>query len=144
MKDGYQEYKLNQVETADPRQLIVMLYDGALKFLDIAEKNIEDFKKYDLVNRNILRAQDIITELMVSLDMDKGGEIASNLMSLYSYMKKELLQSNMKKEKDGIVHVVKILKELKSAWEQIDVSAVSQSTEKAVEEMKSRGFVAQG
>ena len=118
----YQQYQTNQVDTADPKQLIVMLYDGAIRFLEVALNNIGDFKNYDLVNTNILKAQDIVTELMLSLNMDQGGEIANNLFNLYSFMKKELLEGNVKKEKSHLEVVHSLLKELKGAWEELDPS----------------------
>ena len=141
MRNAHNEYRSNHVETADPKQLIIMLYDGALRFLDKALGTIEDYKQYDEANRNILRAQDIITELMVSLDMDRGGEIANNLMSLYSFMKKELLEANVNKEKKGVQQVIKMLTELKEAWEQMEATprVPAQSSPS-----KSAGFVAQG
>ena len=141
MRNAHNEYQSNHVETADQKQLIVMLYDGAIKFLDKALLTIENYKKYDDANRNILRAQDIITELMVSLDMDRGGEIAENLLNLYSYMKKELLEANVKKEKKGVEQVIKMLRELKEAWEKMEVVSSASAQPSAP---KSAGFVAQG
>ena len=142
MRNAHNEYQSNQVETADPKQLVVMLYDGAIKFLDKALLSIEDYKKYDDANRNILRAQDIITELMVSLNMDQGGEIANNLLSLYSYMKKELLEANVNKEKKGIEQVLKMLKDLKGAWTEMETTAaVPASPDRPASRA---GFVAQG
>lgn len=147
MKKGYEEYQVNQIETADPKQLVVMLYEGAIKFLEEALANVENFKKFDLVNNKILRAQDIITELMVSLDMEKGGEIAENLLSLYVFMKKELLEANMKKERGGIERVLKMLRDLLNAWEQVDARSNSFKKEMSdAEKMEARkgGFVARG
>lgn len=141
MRNAHNEYQSNNVETADPRQLIVMLYEGAIKFLDKALLAIEDYKKYDEANQNIIRAQDIITELMVSLDMDRGGEIANNLLSIYSYMKKELLEANVNKEKKGVEQVIKMLTELKEAWEQMESAPKVAPQPQA---SKNTGFVAQG
>lgn len=146
----YQEYQSNQVSTADPKQLIIMLYDGAIRFLEESLKYIDDFKTYDKANTNILRAQDIIAELMVSLDMDKGGEIADNLFNLYAYMKKELLNANIEKKNQPIKTVIKLMRELKGAWEEMDPSKASNNkaapkpnaaTQAASEY---RGFAAQG
>jgi flagellar secretion chaperone FliS len=114
----YAQYKQTEITTANQGKLIVMLYDGAIKFLNTALENLPD-KKYDIVNTNILKSQDIITELMLSLNMDGGGEIAQNLFSLYVYFKKRLIDSNIKKEPDGINEVLKHLKDLRDAWEQI-------------------------
>ena len=118
----YQQYKNNQVDTADPKQLIIMLYDGAIRFLETASARISDFHHYSEVNEKILKAQDIITELMLALNMDEGGEIAGNLFNLYAYMKKELIEGNIKKNKAHIDSVVTLLKELKVAWEKVDPS----------------------
>jgi len=147
MKKGFEEYQVNQVETADPKQLVVMLYEGAIRFLEEALSNIDNFKKYDVVNAKILRAQDIITELMVSLDMHRGGEIAENLLSLYVFMKKELIDANIKKEREGIERVIKMFTDLLDAWKKIDprqgtFSKIPSEAEKM--EIRKSGFVARG
>ena len=117
----YNQYKETQITTANQGKLIVMLYDGAIKFLNIALDNM-DPKKYDVVNNNIIKAQDIITELLLSLNMDQGGEISRNLFSLYMYFKKQLLEANIKKDPENIRHVLKLLKELREAWDQISAN----------------------
>lgn len=114
----YSQYKQTEINTANQGKLIVMLYDGAIKFLNTALENLPA-KKYDIVNNNIIKAQDIITELMLSLNIDEGGQIAQNLFSLYVYFKKKLIESNIKKEPDGINEVLKHLSDLRSAWDQI-------------------------
>ena len=120
--DPYQEYENNAVSIAEPKKLILMLYSGAEKFLKEALRFIEDYKSYDKANENILKAQDIITELMLALDMEKGGEIAKNLFSLYAYMKKELLTANMNKDPKPIHGVLKHLGELKEGWANMDTN----------------------
>ncbi len=117
-KNPYNQYKQTQITTANQGKLIVMLYDGAIKFLTIALDNMEP-KKYDIVNNNIIKAQDIVTELLLSLNMDEGGEISRNLFSLYMYFKKQLLEANIKKDPQIITHIIKLLKELRDAWDQI-------------------------
>lgn len=117
-KNPYNQYKQTQITTANQGKLIVMLYDGAIKFLTIALDNMEP-KKYDIVNNNIIKAQDIVTELLLSLNMDEGGEISRNLFSLYMYFKKQLLEANIKKDPQIITHLIKLLKELRDAWDQI-------------------------
>lgn len=149
MRNAHQEYQINQVETADPRQLVVMLYDGAIRFLEKSVDYLDDYKTYDKANQRLLRAQDIITELMVSLDMEKGGEIADNLLSLYTYMKKELLEANMKKEKEGVIKIIKMLEDLRNAWKEMDLSTGAPTPPPAVpsgagEPEKRTGFAAQG
>jgi len=120
-KNPYNQYKTTQITTANQGKLIVMLYDGAIKFLTIALDNMEP-KKYDIVNNNIIKAQDIITELLLSLNMDEGGEISRNLFSLYMYFKKQLLEANIKKDPAIITHVLKLLKEMREAWDQISAN----------------------
>jgi flagellar protein FliS len=98
-----------------------MLYDGAIKFLTIALDNMSP-KSYDVVNNNIIKAQDIITELLLSLNMDEGGEISQNLFNLYMYFKRQLLEANMKKDPEILKQVLKLLKELREAWDQISAN----------------------
>ena len=84
---GYDPYKTNEISTMSQGKLVVMLYDGAIRFCNTAIENMTP-RKYEIVNRNIIKAQDIITELMTSLNLDQGGKIAEDLLSLYIYMKK--------------------------------------------------------
>ncbi len=112
------QYKETQVITANQGKLIVMLYDGAIKFLNIAVENMEP-RTYDVVNNNIIKASDIITELLLSLNMEEGGEISKSLFSLYMYFKKVLLESNIKKDPEMIKSVIKMLKDLRDAWDKI-------------------------
>lgn len=116
-KKYYDIYKDTEIQTADQGKLIIMLYDGAIRFLNIAIDNM-DFKKYDIVNNNIVKAQDIITELMLSLNMDQGGEIAQNLFNIYAYIKKRLLEGNIDKDPKILQEVLKHLTNLRSAWEE--------------------------
>ncbi|GAB2490569.1 flagellar export chaperone FliS [Alkalibacterium psychrotolerans] len=112
-------YKKNQVETASPKQLVVLLYEGAVKFIRLAELAIE---KNDMTkaNRNILKAQDIVTELMVSLNHQNGeNAIASELQTLYSYILNQLIQANLKKDTEKLAETRNLLSELREAWASI-------------------------
>ncbi len=117
-KNPYSQYKKTEIDTANQGKLIVMLYDGAVKFLNVALENM-DLKTYDVVNTNIIKAQDIITELLVSLNMKDGGEISTNLFNLYVYFKKKLLEANIEKNSDKINEVIDHLKTLRNAWDKI-------------------------
>ncbi len=117
------EYQANSIGTADQKQLIVMLYEGVLRFVNAAEANMASFKTYDKANRDILRAQDIFTELMVSLNLEQGGEIAQNLFNLYAYAKTQLLEANLQKKIEPLKPVKKIVTELLEAWKQMEVAA---------------------
>ena len=122
-KNPFKQYKETQVTTANQGKLIVMLYDGAIKFLNIAIENMEP-KTYDVVNSNILKTADIVTELLLSLNMEEGGEISQNLFNLYLYIKKQLLEANIKKDAEIIKEVLKYLKDLRDAWDKISTKEV--------------------
>lgn len=127
---GYDPYKSNEISTISQGKLVVMLYEGAIRFANIAIENMTP-RKYEIVNRNIIKAQDIITELMTSLNMDEGGKIAEDLLSLYIYMKTRLIEANIQKNSKILKEVVRLLTDLKSSWEEIakkEGSSVSPST----------------
>ncbi len=135
-KKQYDVYKDTEIQTADQGKLIIMLYDGAIRFLNIAIDNM-DFRKYDIVNNNIIKAQDIVTELMLSLNMEQGGEIAQNLFNIYAYLKKRLIEGNIKKDPEILREIIKHLSNLKSAWEE----AIKKVPVKpAVSERQASGF----
>lgn len=91
-----EQYKSNEISTVSQGKLIVMLYDGAVRFLNIALENNTP-RKYDVVNHHILKAGEIITELMLALNLEQGGEVANNLLGIYVYIKKRLLESEHEK-----------------------------------------------
>jgi len=126
--EGYKNYKEVEVETASGLKLVTMLYVGAIKFLNMAKEGIKN-KKLDLANNNIIKAQDIITELMSSLNFD-AGEIAHNLYSLYIYMNRRLLESNIEKNIEIINEVIKLLETLKGAWDELLKTQGGQSSKK--------------
>lgn len=115
----YQQYKKNQIETADQGKLVVMLYDGAIRFIsraiDILEKPKVSGEDIEVVHKSIIRTQDIITELMSSLNMD-AGEISQRLFSIYMYMNNKLIEGNIKKDKVPLNEVKKHLVDLRAAW----------------------------
>jgi flagellar protein FliS len=110
----YLKYQKVQVETADKGKLIILLYDGALKFLKFSRLAIEE-DDLEGANNNLLRCQDIITELITSLNPE-AGEVAKNLFSIYDYLLYLLIQANIKKDQDSIDQVEKMLLELKETW----------------------------
>ncbi|MDN5346738.1 MAG: flagellar secretion chaperone FliS [Clostridia bacterium] len=110
---AYQEY---QVQTLSQEKLVLMLYDGAIKFCSQALKALEQ-KDYARTNNYLLRAQDILNELMVSLNRE-AGEIADNLHRLYDFMYRWLVEANVKKSAKHIIDVRDILVGLRDAWEE--------------------------
>ncbi|MBX7058944.1 MAG: flagellar export chaperone FliS [Leptospirales bacterium] len=117
-QNSFDAYKTTEIATANQGKLIVMLYDGAVRFLRIAIENMSP-RTYDVANANIIKAQDIVTELMLALNMEEGGEIAQNLFSLYAYMKRRLLEANIAKESGGLSEVIGLLEQLRGAWEEV-------------------------
>lgn len=121
-----EQYKSNEISTVSQGRLIVMLYEGAIRFLNVAIENNTP-RKYDVVNNNILKAQEIVTELMLALNMENGGEVANNLLGIYVYIKKRLLEANMKKDSEILSEIIKYLEDLKLAWEEIEKKEKSSS-----------------
>ncbi|MFQ3621238.1 MAG: flagellar export chaperone FliS, partial [Spirochaetales bacterium] len=95
-------------------------YEEAIRQIDIAIQELaQKSRKLDLVHNAIVKAQDIITELTVSLDFEKGGEIAKNLLGLYLFFNRQLMEANVQKDATLLQEVRKLLLELKEAWAQI-------------------------
>ena len=103
--------------TASQGKLIVLLYEGAVRFLDAALVAL-DKKEFEKVNSSLLRAQDIITELALSINFD-AGELASNIYSLYMFFNNQLLDANIKKESKNIKEVKEMMQSLLEAWREI-------------------------
>ncbi len=113
-------YRETQVMTANQGRLVVLLYDGAIRFINQALEGLEEKPRlYDRISNSIIRAQDIVAELMVSLDFDSGGAIAKNLFSLYLYMNRRLLDANIRKDAEPLREIRHLLSELRSAWAQV-------------------------
>jgi flagellar protein FliS len=119
-------YRETRVKTAGQGQLIIMLYDEAVKHLDrglellnLNAKGKRDPGRIEKINKAVLKAQEIITELMASLDFDQGGEIARNLFSLYSWFNQELLEANVKQDLRRITIVRNMVNELRGAWNEV-------------------------
>ncbi len=114
-------YKETRVKTASPGQLIVMLYDEAIKQLDAAARYIGEASKpkpqdIERINAALGKAQDVVTELMASLDFEAGGDIAQNLFALYVWFGREILEANIRKEVGRVKSVRKMMADLREAW----------------------------
>ncbi|MBI9101036.1 MAG: flagellar export chaperone FliS [Spirochaetales bacterium] len=113
-------YRETNIKTASQGKLIIMLYDEAIKQLNSAVSMIENKElKVDAINNSIIRSQEMITELMVSLDFEKGGEIAQTLFSLYMYFNRQLMEANLKKDPEPLKQISQMLAELRGSWAQI-------------------------
>jgi flagellar protein FliS len=110
-------YKETTIKTAGQGKLIVMLYDECLKQLDIAQLALSNgAHHYEKAHHAIVKAQDIITELNASLDLNRGGDIAQNLMNLYIYFNQRLMEANLEKEVYKLIEVRDHMKGLGEAW----------------------------
>jgi len=119
--DPLRSYRQTRVKTASQGQLIVMLYDEGLRQISTAENQLGSGQpKLDLAHNAIVKAQDIITELMVSLDFEKGGRIAQNLFHLYMYFNQRLVDANLSKDIAGLKEVHRLMSELRDAWATIE------------------------
>ena len=111
-------YKKASVNTLDQNKLIIMLYDGAIKNANFAVQYMES-GEIEKVHDSLIKTKNIVTELLATLNMEHGGEIAKNLKSLYSYMFSLLIEANMEKKSKPVLTVIDLLKELRGAWVQI-------------------------
>lgn len=118
----WNSYRQITTQTASPGQLVLMLYDGSIRFL---EKSLSGFEMDDpiefnqTINNNIIRAQTIIGELNSTLNMEQGGELAYTLRRLYGYMDDRLMESNLRKSPEGIHDTIRRLTILRDAWQEM-------------------------
>jgi flagellar protein FliS len=119
---GASTYKETRVKTAGQGSLIVMLYEEAIRRLETAVSKVSPSGKVaardsEPYHASVLKAQEIVGELMVSLDMERGGNVAKNLMALYIYFNQELLTLGMKADSAKLVAVKDMMAELRDAWQ---------------------------
>jgi flagellar protein FliS len=112
---GYQAYQTNAIQTAPPEQLVVMLYDGCLRFLRRAEAAAQTGTRPQ-VTEAIARATAIIMELNATLDMERGGEIAGNLRSLYFFLHRHLLEASREASPEQIRQAIGLVADLRDAF----------------------------
>ena len=116
--NGIQSYRRTNVITADSGKLVLMCYEGAIDNLIIAKKKYDE-KDHEGKYKAITKAQNIIDELMCSLDFEKGGSIARNLESLYNYITRRIIHADVNRDLSAFEEVIGMLRELLSAWEEV-------------------------
>jgi flagellar protein FliS len=134
---AYGSYLKQEVEGASQGKLIVMMYDATVKFIRAGVKAIEE-KDIQNAHNNIVRAENIIYELMSTINVEEGGDIAQNLLKLYDYMIEELIEANTKKSVEKLENVLRIINPVRSAWK--DVLAKETSAKSEAREHKSVNF----
>lgn len=116
MANPYQAYRQNAVNTATPGELTLMLYDGCLKFIRLAREAINN-NDIQAKNTNIQKAQNIITELMVTLDMKY--EISKQMMPLYDFVRRKLIEANVKNSLQSLEEAETIVREFRNTWKEV-------------------------
>ena len=114
--NAYQVYHQTQAQTAAPGELVIMLYRGAARFV---ARGIDAVERHDVetAHNSFVRAQAIITELLETLDLERGGEVARNLTRIYEYLNFRLVEANLRKDAEPAREVARLLHELLPAWE---------------------------
>jgi len=115
-QNAYNAYKQNSVTTASPGELTLMLYNGCLKFLHQAKKGILE-KNIEVKNTNLIKAQNIIKELMSTLNMDLA--VSNEMLPLYDYMNRRLMEANIKNDPSIIDEVESLVVEFRDTWKEV-------------------------
>jgi flagellar protein FliS len=116
VNNPYQAYQQNNVNTASPGQLTLMLYEGCLKFIKLGKLAIEQ-KDISAKNTNLLKAQKIVQELMVTLD--KKYPVSENLLVMYDYLNNRLIEANVKNDIAILDEVESYVVEFRDTWKQV-------------------------
>lgn len=113
--NAYNQYQQNQILSASPEKILLMLYDGAIRFTRQAILGLEE-DNLQIFHHGIKKSMAIITEFSNTLDHEIGGEIAENLDALYNFMVRELTLGNLHKDGEKLKVVERLLVELRTAW----------------------------
>jgi flagellar secretion chaperone FliS len=118
MARGAQAYYKTQIQSQSPVELVVMLYDGALRFMQMAA---DGTRRRDMVAKRegMSRAMAILAELQNTLNLEEGGEVGRSLDALYTYITGRLVDANLKKDPAPIEEAIRLLRPLREAWAQI-------------------------
>ncbi|MDP1416879.1 flagellar export chaperone FliS [Peribacillus simplex] len=116
MNNPYQSYQQSSVNTASSGELTLMLYNGCLKFIMLGKKAIEA-GNIEAKNTNIIKSQNIIRELMVTLNMD--ADVSKDMMSLYDFMNRRLIEANMKNDVSALEEVEGLVTEFRNTWKEV-------------------------
>ena len=118
MVNPYRQYKENYISTASPAQLVVMLYDDAIKFIKQGIEHIKE-KDYEAKQKKLNKALDIIYELLSTLNVKEGGQIATNLQSLYLYIIRRINDGSFKLDIAALEEVISLLDNINESWRQL-------------------------
>lgn len=138
---AYKDYKKTTVESASPGKLLLMLYDGLIKDVDIAREAIEK-KDINTAHNRLMNAQDIMLELMSTLNMDY--EISKELLNLYSYLRQQLAEANLKKDGQILSDIRGIIVDLRDTWREAIKKAGSVKLKDQTPDSSVEGFDLRG
>lgn len=124
MNNAFMQYNKNKVMTASPAELTLMLYEGAIKFCNIAIMGIEQ-RDIEKAHNNIMKAQRIIEEFQATLNHDY--KVSEDFERVYAYMLRRLREANMKKDKEIIEEVLVHLRSMRDTWKEVMQKNVPQS-----------------
>ncbi len=116
LPNGYQNYQKNKILTASPAQLTLMLYDGAIKFCNLAISGIEE-GNIEKAHNNIKKVERIIEEFRATLNFKY--EVANDFENVYKYIYDRLIEANIKKDKEILEEVLEHLRTMRSTWEEV-------------------------
>ena len=136
MNQYIKQYQQSSIETASREQILILLYDGAIQFLNKAKISMQQ-KDIEATHNNLIGAQNIIQEFIDSLDREVAPQLAENLTSLYEYFIRRLVHANMKQSIEPIDEVLKYLKSLKQTWEKAIILAQKEQMQTLPDSYKS-------
>lgn len=116
LPNAYSQYNHNKILTASPAELTLMLYEGAIKFCNIAQTAIDE-KDVPKAHTNIIKAERIIDYLRQTLDMEYP--VAQDFERIYTYLSQRLIQANLKKDKDILIEVNEHLHSVRDTWKEV-------------------------
>ncbi len=131
-------YKQNEVSTSSQGKLILMMYEGAIKFTKMA---LQSMDKGDIAGKAkyIGKIHDIVNELSVSLDLKNGGEVTARLETLYQFILRQLTLANIKSDRKALESIIKVLEPLHDAWAQVfDNNQSQQQTTQSLKSITSK------
>ncbi len=111
----YTAYRNTNVQTADQRQLILMLYDGLIRFLQKAVVKIEA-REIEAAHNYLVRSREIVAELLATLKPEKAGVVGENLRRLYIYAFNRIVEANLRKDPAMVQEVIRIASTLREGW----------------------------
>lgn len=118
---GAQAYTQTQVSTTtSQQQLIVMAYDGVLRFLARAKERMRE-REIEATEQDLVRARAVVEELASTLNMEAGGQIAKNLWNLYIYFSQKITEANLTKTPGPVDEILPILRDLRDGWVKLEV-----------------------